>query len=143
MQEYGKSDLGELKQLLYSTHAHDAVLEIVEHIWAEDRIRIQLFNPIFHEKIDLTLSGVETVFAWKGSEYGSRETVLSLTIEEDFSYLETHLPKHSQLFEDTVYLLFQMFSGDELHIAAKKVMVQVLQQCGETGADTGRIHPGN
>ena len=142
MQEYGKSDLGELKQLLYSTHAHDAVLENVEHIWAEDRIRIQLFNPIFHEKIELILSGVETVFIWKGSEYGSRETVLSLTIEEDFSYLETHLPKHSQLFEDAVYLLFQMFSGDELHIAAKKVMVQVLQQCGETGADT-RIHPGN
>lgn len=127
MPRFDKNKIKEIKDCLYNSCVHDAKLENVEYKCGEDTIKIELFNPIFHVKVNLTFHNIGIALAIKGHEYGSRETILSLTVEEDFSYLQNYLPNHSDGLEDSLYLLFQMFSGDELHIVSREVSVEIVR----------------
>ena len=124
MPRYDKNNADELKELLYNSCVHDAKLENVEHDFREDSIKIKLFNPIYGVKIDFTFLNIGISLTIKGDWHGDRATIISLTVEEDFSYLQKYLPNHSE-YLDSLYLLFQMFSGDELHIASKEVIVEI------------------
>ena len=126
MTRFDKNHTKELKELLYNSCVHDAQIKNVEYKYGEDSIKIKLFNPIFNVKIDLTFHNIEIAFAIKGKEYGNRETIISLTVEENFLYLQTYFPKCNECSEDSLYLLFQMFSGDELHIVSKEVTVEII-----------------
>lgn len=127
MPRFDKNKIKEIKDFLYNSYVHDAKLENIEYNCREDTIKIELFNPIFNIKINLTSHNIGIALAIKGNEYGSRETILSLTVEEDFSYLQNYLPNHSEGIEDSLYLLFQMFSGDELHIVSREVSIEIVR----------------
>ncbi len=125
MTRYNKNTTKELKEFLYNSYVHDAKLENVKYDCREDSIKIELFNPISDVKIDLTFHNIAIALTIKGEWSGNRETIISLTVEEDFSYLQNYLLKYSEYMEDSLYLLFQMFSGDELHIVSKEVIVNI------------------
>ena len=124
MPRFDRNNIKELKEFLQNSYDHDAKLENIRYDCGEDSIKIELFNPIFNVKIALIFRNIGVVLAIKGGKYGNRETIISLTIEEDFSYLQTYLPKHSECIEGSLYLLLQMFSGDELHIVSKEVIIE-------------------
>lgn len=125
MQRFDKNSAEGLRKLIYNSYAHDAKLESVEYRCAEDELKIKQFNPIFNVKLDLDIHGVGMFLTVRGEEHGSRDTLISLTVEEDFSYLQTYLKNGSACSDDCLYLLFQMFSGGELHVAAKEVTVLI------------------
>ena len=125
MPRYNKDNVKGLKELLYNSYVHDAELENAEFDFKEDSIKITLFNPIFGAKINFTFLNIETALTIKGDWQGERTTVVSLTVEEDFSYLQKYLPNHGE-YMDSLYLLFQTFSGNELHIVSKEVIVEVV-----------------
>lgn len=127
MKKFDKNNSSKLKELLYDSFVHDAKLENIEYKCGEDGIKIELFNPIFNVKIYLTFYNIEIAFAIKGREAGSQETIISLTVEEDFSYLQTYLSNQSVDMASSLYLLFQTFSGAELHIVSKEVVVEVVK----------------
>lgn len=127
MTRFDQSKLKELKDFLYNSCVHDAKLENVGYNFGEDAINIELFNPIFHVKMNLVFHHIEIALAMKGTAHGSRDTIISLTAEEDFSYLRNYLSNHSEGIENSLYLLFQMFSGDELHIVAKEVSIEIVR----------------
>ena len=85
-------------------------------------------NSTFGVAYDLTFKNVEIALAIKGKEYGSSETLVSLTVEKDFSYLQVYNPKCGEFAQDSLYLLFQMFSGDELHIVAQEVLIEIITE---------------
>lgn len=126
MPRYNKNNTKELKEFLCNSYVHDAKLEKVKYDCREDNIKIELFNPISDIKIDLTFLNIEIALAIKGEWSGNRDTIISLTVEEDFSYLQNYLLKHSEYMEDSLYLLFQMFSGDEVHIVSKEVIAEII-----------------
>ena len=128
MPRYNKNNTKELKEFLYNSYVHDAKLENIKYDCREDSIKIELFNPIFDVKIALTFLDIGIAFAMKGEWSENRETISSLTAEEDFSYLQNYLLKPSKYMEDSLYLLFQMFSGGELHIVSKEVIVENIGQ---------------
>lgn len=125
MPRFNKNKIKELKDFLYNSCVHDAKLENFTYKRGEDIIKIKLFNPIYNVKIYLSFYNIGIVLAMKGKAYGSRETIISLTAEEDFTYLQNHLPNQSEGVEESLYILFQMFSGDELHIVAREVSVEI------------------
>lgn len=127
MSKYTKSNVEELKAFLYDSYVHDANLGNVEYSCKEDSIKIELFNPIFDVKIDLTFLNIGIALSIKGDWSENRATIISLTVEEDFSYLQNYLLKSSEYTEDSLYLLFQMFSGDELHIVSREVIVEIIR----------------
>ena len=126
MPRFNKNSINELKELLSGSQVHDAKLQNAKYDSGEERLTIELFNPIFKVKIGLTFDNVEIVFAVKGEWHGNRETIISLTVEDDFSYLQNYLSNYSDYQEDFLYLLFQMFSGDELHIVSKEVVIDII-----------------
>lgn len=126
MPSYNKNNVKELKELLYNSYVHDAELENAEFDFKEDSIKITLSNPIFGAKIDFTFLNIETALTIKGDWQGERATIVSLTVEEDFSYLQKYLTKHGE-YMDSLYLLFQTFSGNELHIVSKEVIVEIVE----------------
>lgn len=126
MPRYKKNNIKELKEFLYNSYAHDAKLKNINYDCSEGNIKIELFNPIFDVKTDLTFLDIGIMLTVKGDWSENRETVISLTAEEDFSYLQNYLIKHSECMEDSLYMLFQMLSGDELHIVSKEVIVEIV-----------------
>lgn len=126
MPRYNKSNIKELKEFLYNGYVHDAKLGNIKYDFREDNIKIELFNPISNVKIALTFFNIGVALTIKGKWLGNRETIISLTAEEDSSYLQNYLLKHSKYMEDSLYLLFQMFSGDELHIVSKEVIIEII-----------------
>ena len=126
MPRFNKSNTKELKEFLYNSHVHDAKLKNFKYDCREDNIKIELLNPITDVKIDLTFLNIGIALTIKGEWSGNRETINSLTVEEDFSYLQNHLLKNGEYMEDALYLLFQMFSGDEVHIVSKEVIVETI-----------------
>ena len=102
-------------------------MENVGYQCGKNDIKIELFNPIFNVKMTMVFQNIEIVLAVKDKSYGDSQTIISLTVEEDFSYLKTYLQKYSEDVESSLYLLFQMFSGDELHIVSKEVFVETTE----------------
>ncbi len=127
MPRFDKNNIKEIKDFLYNSCVHDAKLENVGYKCGEDTIKIELLNPIFNVKINLIFHNIGIALAIKGEAHGSRETIISLTAEEDFSYLKNYLPNYNEGIEDSLYLLFQMFSGDELHIVSREVSVEIIR----------------
>lgn len=127
MPRYNKNDIKELKEFLCNSYVHDAKLKIINYNCSEGSIRIELFNPIFDVKIDLIFLDTVITLAVKGEWSENRETIISLTAEDDFSYLENYFIRHGEYMQDSLYMLFQMFSGDELHIVSKEVIIETVE----------------
>lgn len=127
MLKFNKDHIKDLQDFLYHSDIHDAYLECCNYEWHENRLKINVINKIFNVKIFLVFYNVDMFLTVGGNEFGSRETIISLTVEEDFSYLQNYLLKQSEYMEDSLYLLFQMFSGDELHIVSSDVSVEIIR----------------
>lgn len=128
MPRFKKENIKNLKDFLYNSNFHDAELKNIEYECREDCIKIELVNPIFDVRINFKFLNIGGVFAHRGKMCGSRETIISLTAEEDFSYLQNYIPSYNEGIADSLYLLFQMFSGDELHIIAEEVIVELTKK---------------
>lgn len=125
MRRFDKSNIVELKALLYESWGHDAKIESVCCDYENESMGISLINPFVGVRIDFTFHVVELALSIKGKWHGNRQETIGITAEDDFSYLEEYLPRYSEYSEDSLYLLFQMFSGDELHIVSKEVIVEI------------------
>ncbi len=117
----------ELKEFLHESCIHDSKVECMRYKFVEDSLIIEAFNPIFNVKIIFTFRNVKIALFVRGNGIGSCDTILSLTVEDDFSYLHNYILKHVEGAESHLYLLFQMFSGDELHILSKEVTAEVIR----------------
>ena len=126
MTEYDVSRINDLREILYNSNAHDSIIYKYEYCWSEDKIRIILINEFFHEKIELIFAGIETTFVIKKKEFGSREAVVSLTVEDDLSYLYTYYSQKHISENKYIYIVLQMFSMDEIHIVSNKISVETM-----------------
>lgn len=127
MPGFDKNNIGELKEFIYKSCPHDATVENVKCSCKGNSIEIELYNTFFNVGMNLIFRNVEIALAVKGKEYGSSETILSLTVEEDFTYLKKYLSDCDESVDSNLYLLFQMFSGDELHIVSKEVIIEIAE----------------
>lgn len=129
MPRFKKNDYKELKEYLYNSYDHDAIIEKLKYDFGGNSIRIEMFNPFFKVKIYLTLNGIETVLATKGDwREGRRDTLIGIAALEDYSDLRNELPRYKENEDGNLYLLFEMFSGDKLHIVSKEVIIENIRQ---------------
>ena len=127
MQRYNKNNTKELKAFLYNSCVHDAEIKNVRYDCAGDSIVIKLYNPISHVGMNLTFRGIIIALAIKGEWQGSRTTIISLTAEDDISYLQNYLKGYGEYTKNALCLLFQMFSGDEMHIVSNEVIAEATE----------------
>ena len=126
MPRYNKKNTKELKEYLYNSCVHDATLESIRYNCENDTIKIQLYNQLFDVKINLTFHNIGIVIAVRGEWPGNRTTLISLTVEEDYSYFQNSNLKNCECVEDSLYMLFQLLSGDELHIVSKEAIIETV-----------------
>lgn len=125
MPQFKVENVIKLKEFLYDPCFHDASLKNINYEYTSDNLIIEAFNPFFNCKIKFDFTGIDTVFATKGNWFYSNSVEInSLTVEEDFSYLQKNVPQFDKTIDEFLYFVFQMFSGDEIHIVCKEVTVE-------------------
>lgn len=128
MVRFDKGNTKELKEFLYTSCVHDAQMESVRYKCEEHILEIKLLNPIFNKEIDFAFCDVETVLSITSNERKDNRAIISITAEENFSYLHNYIPTYSKCIEDSIYLLIQFFSGNELHIVSKSVVINIAKR---------------
>ena len=89
-------------------------------------MEIKLFNPIFNVKINYTFHNIETMLAIKGNEYGCRETIISVTVEDDYLYLQNYLKNIENYNEDFCTSYFKCFLEMSYILSLKKRILKLL-----------------
>lgn len=115
--------INDLKEYLYYSYIHDAKIEALSYDKNKKSLTISIVNSIYDNQIKIIFENVKIILSLNGNEIGSCEQILSLSIEEDYSFLKSFPSVCQHCFFDNIYLLFQMFSGDELHIVSEKVLI--------------------
>ena len=123
MPRFDKCQIKELKEFLYNSYVHDAKLERIRFEREENSLIIEMFNPIYNVKISLTFRDVEIALGIRGDGTDTQE-VISITVEEDESYLWHYIQNGNAIDKGSIYLLIQLFSGDEIHIASRAVTIE-------------------
>ena len=124
MKTFQRSNMKNLKEFIYSSCIHDAQIEGVRHNLKNNTFVIETTHPFFQVKMLFTFNDVSLVLFIKGNEDGNSDTIASLTVEDDFSYLHQHITNEHSIQEDDLYLLFQAFSMDELHVVCHSVSIK-------------------
>lgn len=124
MLKFDRFQIEDLKEYLYYSHIHDAKIESLKYNRKKRILTIETVNQIYNTRINLTFEEVRVVLSINSNEHGSCETIISLTAEEDYSYLQNCTKVCGNCLTYSLYLLFQMFSGDELHIVSEKVFIE-------------------
>lgn len=127
MLQFDKNSIKNLKVFLYNSFIHDAIIKIMNYEIGEDKLVMIIYNPNFDTKMEFVFSEIDVFFAVKHKEFGSRETIYGLTLEQDFLYLNKYVPNYDKDIKDYIYLIFKMFSGDEIHVVAEKIGVRILK----------------
>lgn len=131
MLKFDKSRIGDLKEYLYQSNVHDAKITTINYESKKKILIIKLINPIYDNEITLNFEKVKVVLSISGKEFGSRETIISLSAEENYSYLQNCTNVCGNSLFDSIYLLFQMLSGDELHIISKYVLIEDIKKSND------------
>ena len=75
MQSFGKGNIKKIKELVYNSWAHDALLESFTYNGNGETAKIEFFNPIYKIKTTMVFSDIEVVLMTKGDWGGERETI--------------------------------------------------------------------
>lgn len=124
----------ELTNYLYYSHIHDSNLEEFMYDREHQILTIKTFNPINHIRIKMVFIEVRSFLSVSGNEFGSRVTINSLTVEDVHTFSQNNANISNDILGDSLYLLFQMFSNDELHIISNTVLIEEMN----TGDGSGR-----
>lgn len=125
MPQFDSSQVKALKDYLYYSNVHDAKIETFRYDRECRLLDIEAISSTHNFRINFTFEGVKLVLSVVGSDSGNKNTILSLTAEEDYSYLRNHTSAWGHNLDGALYLLFQMFSGDELHVVSDKMFVEI------------------
>ena len=124
MLKYNADNKENLRIALRKSYVHDAVIDYVTYSCSKKNATIRIYNPIFNKQIVFTFCNIKTLLVTGEQHYGSNSSVISLTLEDDNSYLQKHLRGSELETEGMLYILFQMFSGQEIHIVVKEVIIE-------------------
>lgn len=128
MTQFDKKQEEDLKDFLFNSNIHDSIIESVQFNEQHDMLIIQSLNRIYNERIVIMFDRIKCVTYIKGNESENNKIILSLTVEEKSQY-QKHFHEDCLAFlNNSVYLLFQMFSGDELHIVSERVVFNIHKQ---------------
>lgn len=123
MLHFDKSKTKELEDYLYRSAIHDAVFKSSQYNTEKRMLSVEVFNPIYNIEIHFVFCDVKIVLFIPKNEIGSGKTINSLTVE-DCVNMERLICDCNEKLGDALYLLFQMFSDDELHVVCEKLFIE-------------------
>lgn len=83
---------------------------------------IDLYNPIEETNMSIVFEKVKLFLSLGSEKWGQNNTIIILTLEDDFSLIKSLAEKDKLDYEKSIYLIFQMLSGNEIYILCEKVL---------------------
>lgn len=124
MLPFDKSSIKYLKEYLYQSSVHDARCEAIRYDNTAKALTIDAVNPINKTRMRFCFQNVKIMISVSGDWIGSKETILSITVEDDDAHIQNYSKFGNCDITDSLCLVMQMFSGDELHIVAGELFVE-------------------
>ena len=124
MSTFTALQLEDLQNNLRCGLVHDAKIETLRYDRECKKLMIVAFNSAFNTKIKLICKDVKFLQFINTGEFSNSETILSLTVEKDYLQLLEGVFKCKDCFKNSLCLLIQMFSGDEIHIVSEEVCLE-------------------
>ncbi len=123
MPKFKKETIDELSEFVRNFYyVHDAKLETIKY--ENNSLQLNMVNSYYNKKFNMLFLDIEMIFAIKGNEIGSRDVILSLTVEQESFFIKNGVETSTFERNHALCLVFQMFSGDELHIFCKEIVVE-------------------
>lgn len=113
------------KYLYYKCSVHDAVIRKVQYDHYQDKLMLSIFNPIDKTRYEMTFAGIAILLSINGYKWGKYDgSISSLTIEDDYAPIEALREPGMKPNNEYLYLVFQMFTGNELHMLLNEVLIE-------------------
>ena len=127
MLRFNRENRDALKLFIYNSHIHDAEITETSYTHGDHSVMISAYNEYYGDRYSFVFCNVR-LFLITNTEPERGNVIISLTVEDDLSYLRERVPSNSRWGDASFYLLFQMLSGDEFHILADEVLAEC--SCG-------------
>lgn len=124
MLQFDRSSIIYLKEYLYQSSVHDARCEAIRYDNAAKTLAIDAVNPVNRTRMRFYFQNVKIMISISGDWIGSKETISSITVENDDVYVQNCSKFCNCDITDYLCLVIQMFSGDELHVIAGELFVE-------------------
>lgn len=121
MDVYTKENAKELVHYLRASFFHDASFAELSYSKEHKNLTVQLVNDIYNKTICLMCKGVHIFLSIDSDRWGKDETILGLTVADDYLLFSTFLLQYELNIDNSIHLCFQMFSGNEIHIVCEEV----------------------
>lgn len=129
MIRFDKSKMDELKEFLYHSDSHDAEIKNSKYDMENKIYYINLYNSILNVEMNFIFYNVKIVMFFKDYNYGQlsgySDQIYCLSVEENYSLFKSNPNLHDDYYNDTLYLLFETFSGDALHVVCNEVSIDI------------------
>lgn len=119
---YTKASEQALKEAIYQSKIHDSVFTKCSYDKLSGHAEIIVKNEIDGVRITFAFSEIRAFVSFACDPWGTKEGVLCLSVESPDCAGLADVSRG--LTEDSLYCVFQMFSGNELRIACKKVQME-------------------
>lgn len=124
MYQFSFVEKEELKKCLYFSSIHDSIIEKVQYDHCKDALTLSISNPIDKAYYQMTFAGIKIMLFINGYEWGNDNSNSSLTVEENYDSIEVLCKPSMKSSDEYLYLVFQMFSGNELHILSGQLAIE-------------------
>lgn len=124
MEIFNHNNTTEFKDWLYCSVIHDAQISCISYNGNDKSLVIFTNNLVFGITNKLIFGNI-SLFLLIGAENSyDNDSIISLTLEDDFSYLCHHIRLEQYDFSNSMYFVFQLLSGLEIHIVAKEIEIE-------------------
>ena len=123
MLRFNRENRDALKLFIYNSHIHDAEITETSYTHGDHSVMISAYNEYYGDRYSFTFRNVR-LFLITNAKPERGNVIISLTLEDDLTYLRERVPSSCRWGDTPLYLLFQMLSGDEFHILADEVLAE-------------------
>lgn len=110
---------------------HDAKFSKVEYLPSKKELCIWLMSLNNSYFLKLVFYQTRFLISTGFDLWGTNDTILALVLEDNFEILSSlakQISSHNINMHDSLYFVFQSFSGNEIHIICEAVEVNLISQ---------------
>ena len=124
MIKFDKSQYNALRTFLLASYVHDAQIEEFNYDHDVGTLYICAMNHFYRKNYRFSFLGLKSILYVNNHQYGSYETINSLSVEDNTTLAESPVYISGDQHNQYLYLLFQLISGDEIHIVSREVIIE-------------------
>ena len=124
MRVFNRLNRQEFEEFLLLSYVHDSRIQTIEVDISKRTIKIVLVNRYDCVGYSFCFREVSAAYGFEGEWIGEKDMVLGVVLEDQIPVESLKSFLHKEISEDEFHLLFQLFSGSEIHIISSEVGVE-------------------